>query len=121
VSYHIVTEGDFVPMATSTQGAISIKPEEAWTTVEQQNVLLNSKAHLFLSCALIKEESERVDECDTAKQVWDTLHHQGTSHVKETRIDIWVSKFEIFEMNENESICNISTLINRRILIRDNQ
>jgi hypothetical protein len=48
------------------------------------------------------------------------LHHQGTSHVKETRIDIWVSKFEIFEMNENESICNISTLINRRILIRDN-
>jgi len=52
------------------------------------------------------EESERVDECDTAKKVWDTLtiHHEGTSHVKETRIDIGVRKFEIFEMNEDENI-----------------
>jgi hypothetical protein len=56
-------------MATSAEGAVSVKPESAWTTVEQQKVLLNSKAHLFLSCALSKEESERVDECDTAKQV----------------------------------------------------
>ena len=52
------------------------------------------------------EESERVDECDTAKKVWDTLkiHHEGTSHIKETRIDIGVRKFEIFEMNEDENI-----------------
>jgi len=30
------------------------------------------------------EESEIVDECDTAKMVWDTLkiRHEGTSHVK---------------------------------------
>jgi hypothetical protein len=116
--WRIVTDGDFVPMATSAEGAVSIKPESSWTTIEQQKVLLNSKAHLFLSCALSKEESERVDECDTAKQVWDTLqvYHEGTSHVKETRIDIGVSKFEIFEMNENESIdemfSRFTTIIN---------
>ena len=47
------------------------------------------------------EESERVDECKNAKEVWDTLriHHEGTSHVKETRIDIGVRKFEVFEMS----------------------
>jgi len=52
------------------------------------------------------EESKRVDECDAAKKVWDTLkiHHEGTSHVKETRIYIGVRKFEIFEMNEEENI-----------------
>jgi hypothetical protein len=104
--WRIVTEGDYVPTATSPEGVISEKPEEAWTTVEQTKVLLNSKAHLFLSCALSMEESERVDECVTAKQVWDTLriHHEGTNHVKETRIDIGVNKFETFEMGENESI-----------------
>ena len=52
------------------------------------------------------EESERVDECDIAKKVWDTIkiHHEWTSHIKETRIDINVRKFEIFEMNEEETI-----------------
>ena len=52
------------------------------------------------------EESERIYECNTAKSIWDTLkiHHEGTSHVKETRIDIGVRKFEIFEMNEEENI-----------------
>jgi len=36
-----------------------------------------------------------------SKKVWDTLkiHPEGVSHIKETRIDIGVRKFEIFEMN----------------------
>ncbi|CAJ2659626.1 unnamed protein product [Trifolium pratense] len=116
--WRIVTEGDYVPTVTSAEGVISDKPEDAWTTAEQQKVLLNSKAHLFLSCALSMEESERVDECDTAKKVWDTLqvHHEGTSHVKETRIDIGTNKFETFEMIENETIdemfSRFTTIIN---------
>ncbi|XP_045807708.1 uncharacterized protein LOC123902064 [Trifolium pratense] len=45
-------------------------------------------------------------ECKTAKEMWTTLqtHHEGTSRVKETRIDIGVRKFELFEMKEDESI-----------------
>ncbi|XP_073225686.1 uncharacterized protein [Cicer arietinum] len=31
-------------------------------------------------------------------------YHEGTSHVKETRIDIVIRKFELFEMNERETI-----------------
>ena len=52
------------------------------------------------------EESKKVDECKNAKEVWDTLrvHHEGTSHVKETRIDNGVKKFEVFEMSVNETI-----------------
>lgn len=98
----VITNGDFVP--TNKEGAV--KAKSAWSADEKAQVLLNSKARLFLSCALTMEESERVDECVTAKEVWDTLkiHHEGTSHVKETRIDIGVRKFEIFEMNEDENI-----------------
>jgi len=64
------------------------------------------------------EESERVDECKNAKEVWDTLriNREGTSHVRETRIDIGVKKFEVFEMNENETIDEIyarfTTIVN---------
>ncbi|GAU43812.1 hypothetical protein TSUD_248010 [Trifolium subterraneum] len=45
-------------------------------------------------------------ECKTAKAIWETLqtHHEGTNSVKETRIDIGVRKFELFEMKEEETI-----------------
>jgi hypothetical protein len=73
---------------------------------DKKKVLLNSKAQLFLSCALSMKESERTDERDTAKSVWDTLkiYYEGTNHVKETRIDNGVRKFEIFKMREEENI-----------------
>jgi len=53
-----------------------------------------------------ENRDDRVDECKNDKEVWDTLriHHEGTSHVKETRIDIGVKKFEVFEMSKNETI-----------------
>ncbi|XP_045821909.1 uncharacterized protein LOC123914780 [Trifolium pratense] len=45
-------------------------------------------------------------ECKNAKEMWTTLqtHHEGTSHIKETRIDIGVRKFELFEMSNSETI-----------------
>ncbi|XP_027192431.1 uncharacterized protein [Cicer arietinum] len=104
--WRIITDGDFVPRVDQNDSTSAEKKEADWTTEEKSKVLLNSKAHLFLSCALSREECERVDECKTAKEVWDTLqtHHEGTSHVKETRIDIGIRKFELFEMNEGETI-----------------
>ena len=105
--WNIVTEGNYVPQTTdAVTHIVTPTPEASWTKNDKEKVLLNSKALYFLSCALSMEESERVDECDTAKKLWDTLqiHHEGTSHVKETRIDIGVRKFEIFEMKEGESI-----------------
>nr|XP_027186002.1 uncharacterized protein LOC101512917 [Cicer arietinum] len=104
--WRIITDGDFIPRIDQNDTTSAEKKETDWTIDEKSKALLNSKAQLFLSCALSREESERVDECDTAKKVWDTLrtHHEGTSHVKDTRIDIGIRKFELFEMNEGETI-----------------
>jgi hypothetical protein len=82
------------------------KPQLEWTTTESDRVLLNTKAKLFIKSALCREEYDRVMECKTAKEMWNTLqiHHEGTSRVKETRVDIGVTKFELFEMNEDETM-----------------
>nr|XP_027193509.1 uncharacterized protein LOC113788187 [Cicer arietinum] len=104
--WHITTDGDFTPRVDQDDSNSALKKEAYWTAEDKAKVLLNSKAQLFLSCALRREESERLDECTTAKEVWDTLqtHHEGTSHVKETRIDIGIRKFKLFEMQEGETI-----------------
>jgi len=114
----VIIDGDFVP--TTKEGAV--KDKSAWSTDEKAQVLLNSKARLFLSCALTMEESERVEECKNAKEVCDTfrIHHEGASHVKETRIDIGVRKFEVFEMSENETIemyARFTTIVNEMKLL----
>jgi len=102
-----VESGNFVPMTTATSTTPSIvKPQAEWSKEENEKVLLNSKAQLFLTCDLSREEYDRVEECTTAKEIWEALkiHHEGTSHVKEERIDMGVKKFETFEMKENETI-----------------
>jgi len=100
-------KGNFAPQTTNAvTTVVTIKSEASWTDTDKKKVLLNSKAQLFLQCSLTMEESERIYECNRAKEIWDTLkiHHEGTIHVKETRIDIGVQKFKIFEMSEEENI-----------------
>jgi len=53
--------------------------KEDWLEEEGKRVLLNFKAKLFLTMAFSREEFDRIQECDTAKEIWDTLkiHHEG--------------------------------------------
>lgn len=98
----IVENGDYIPYDED----LNVKSKEEWSEEEGKRMLLNFKAKLFLTMALSREEYDRIQECKNAKEIWDTLkiHHEGTSHVKETRIDIGVRKFELFEMTETETI-----------------
>lgn len=98
----IVENGDYIPYDED----LNVKSQEEWSEEEGKRMLLNFKAKLFLTMALSWEEYDRIQECKNAKEIWDTLkiHHEGTSHVKETRIDIGVRKFELFEMTETETI-----------------
>ncbi|MCH79420.1 phytoalexin-deficient 4-2 protein, partial [Trifolium medium] len=102
--WSVIEVGEYVP--PPAKDSITPKPQEEWTTQESDRVLLNTKAKLFIKSALNREEHDRIMECKTAKEMWYTLqnHHEGSSRVKETRIDIGVRKFELFEMKEDESI-----------------
>jgi chromosome segregation ATPase len=101
--WSVIEIGEYTPLKDATTDA---KPQAEWTTTEAGRVLLNTKAKLFIKCALCREEYDRIMECKTAKEMWETLktHHEGTNHVKETRIDIGVRKFELFEMKEDETV-----------------
>ncbi|XP_045809814.1 uncharacterized protein LOC123904167 [Trifolium pratense] len=99
----VIEVGDYTPLV---KDSTTPKTKDEMTTQEADRVLLNTKAQLFIKSALCREEYDRIMECKTAKEMWTTLqtHHEGTSRVKETRIDIGVRKFELFEMKEDESI-----------------
>ena len=44
--------------------------------------------------------------CSTAKEIWDKLEvtYEGTSRVKESQINLLITQYEVFKMDESESI-----------------
>ena len=64
-----------------------------------------------LFCALERNEFNRVSNCKTAHEIWHILEvtHEGTNSVKESKISVLVHKFELFTMNEGESMKDMYT------------
>ncbi|KAJ8760620.1 hypothetical protein K2173_015287 [Erythroxylum novogranatense] len=81
-------------------------PRNRWMADQKARIQLNSKAKFFLTCALSRSEYDKVHGCDTAKEMWETLSiaHEGTSQVKESKISILVHQYELFRMEDEESI-----------------
>jgi len=52
------------------------------------------------------EKYVRVSNCKNAKEMWDTLQvtHEGTTNVKRFRIKTLTHEYELFRMNQNETI-----------------
>ena len=82
-----------------------------WFESEKKVFALNAKAMNALFCALDKNEFNRVSMCDSAFDIWRTLEvtHEGTSRVKESKINILVHSYELFRMKPSESIGDMYT------------
>ncbi|XP_061360887.1 uncharacterized protein LOC133304840 [Gastrolobium bilobum] len=66
----------------------------------------NAKAKNLITNALGRDEYFRIASCKTAKEMWDVLEitHEGTSEVKVSKILGLTREFELFEMNDGETI-----------------
>ena len=108
--WNIIEEGYHPPTITEQDSegyviSIKLKPKKEWTQGEKDRANLNAKAKNSLYCALSQEEFNRVVNCNTAKEVWDTLEttHEGTNQVKIAKIQMLTSKFEDIKMLEEET------------------
>ncbi|XP_070013870.1 uncharacterized protein [Nicotiana sylvestris] len=68
-------------------------------------ITINAKAKHLLYNAFSGEEYEKIPSCETAKEMWDKLEVicEGTNKVKETRINLLVREYELFQMKDGES------------------
>ncbi|MQL68760.1 hypothetical protein Taro_001071 [Colocasia esculenta] len=67
---------------------------------DKEKLSLNARATNILCCAISRKEFNCVSACSSAKEIWDkiTLNHEGTSKVKETKVDILMAKYEKFKI-----------------------
>ena len=66
----------------------------------------NTKTKNYLICGLDRNIYNRVDQASSAHEMWRMLKvtHQGTSFMKETKINILVQQYEMFKIHSNQTI-----------------
>ncbi|XP_019251052.1 PREDICTED: uncharacterized protein LOC109229964 [Nicotiana attenuata] len=108
----MANQGNYpLPTAKSdkkAEGQTSTDPEDIDDYSDEQMAVIqaNAKARNLLYNAISGEEYEKILSCYTAKEMWVKLQvtYEGTSKVKETRIDLLVHDYELFHMKEGEFI-----------------
>ncbi|VFQ99283.1 unnamed protein product [Cuscuta campestris] len=67
---------------------------------------LNARAINFLYCAVNPDDYRKISRCKTANEMWNKLEvtYEGTSQVKDSKIDLLTHEYEVFMMMENETI-----------------
>ena len=108
--WRIIVSGPKNP-TIKVEGKDVPKPEPTWDENDLKMLQSNFKAMNVLYCALDPNEYNRISSCESAKEIWDMLEvtHEGTSQVKESKINILVHNCELFRMKMDESITEIFT------------
>ena len=79
--------------------------------LEKKIFSLNARAMNALFCALSKNEFNRISICETTFDIWHTLEitHEGTSKVKDSKINFLMHDFELFRIKPSETIEDMYT------------
>jgi len=107
----LIKNGPLIPMKVTEDGkSVREKPEE-FDRTNFKMMEKNAKAKKLLYFGLGPDEYTRISECDSAKDVWDALlvAHEGTNQVKQSRIELLMRKYELFEMGDRETIMDMYT------------
>ena len=106
----IIQNGPLIPKNTVENGSSVTKKSEEFNVENVRMMEKNAKAKL-LYFGLGLDEYTRISECESAKEIWDALQvaHEGTSQVKQSRIEFPIRKHELFEMGDKETVMETYT------------
>ena len=107
----IIEKGPLVPMETTTSGSKVPKKIESYESEDFRMMEKNAKAKKLLYFGLGPDEYTRISVCESAHDIWNSLRiaHEGTNQVKQSRIELLMRKYELFEMGEKEGIMEMFT------------
>ncbi|XP_070018152.1 uncharacterized protein [Nicotiana sylvestris] len=87
------------------------KDRKEYSDIDRKSIKKNYRANKILVCGIGPDEYNRVSACDTAKEIWEVLQtaHEGTTQVKQSKIDMLTTEYELFRMKDDESIQDMYT------------
>ncbi|XP_019189390.1 PREDICTED: uncharacterized protein LOC109183784 [Ipomoea nil] len=110
----IVTGWEHPTKASTSEDETRVtKPENEWTQAEKTSAGHNDKALDIIYGLIHESQFPIVAGHDSAKGAWEALEatYEGTSSVKQSKLQLVQSDFEELRMNENETIVTFHTRV----------
>ncbi|XP_075083276.1 uncharacterized protein LOC142167024 [Nicotiana tabacum] len=110
--WDVICDGPFVPTKTSGDPSVTVpKTIKEFNDVDRKAIEKNFRAKKILVCGIGPDEYERISACQSAKEIWEALQtaHEGTTQVKQSKIDMLTIEYELFRMKDDESIQDMHT------------
>ncbi|XP_070028996.1 uncharacterized protein [Nicotiana sylvestris] len=110
--WDVICDGPHVPMKNLGEtGPMVQKNRKEYSDIERKSVEKNYRAKEILACGIGPNEYNRILACDSSKEIWEALQtaHEGTTQVKQSKIDMLTTKYELYRMKYDESIQDIHT------------
>ena len=107
----LIKNGPLIPKKATKDGKIIPKKPKEFNAEDFRIMEKNAKAKKLLYFGLGPDEYTRISEHESAKEIWDALQvaHEGTSQVKQSRIELLMRKYELFEMGDKETVMEMYT------------
>ena len=107
----LIKNGPLIPTKVIEDGSEVPKKPEEFNAEDFKMMEKNAKAKKLLYFGLGPDEYTRISEYESAKEIWDALQvaHEGTNQVKQSRIELLMRKYELFEMGDCESVMDMYT------------
>ncbi|XP_075092420.1 uncharacterized protein LOC142172653 [Nicotiana tabacum] len=110
--WNIICDGPFVSTKDLGDPVVSIpKTRKEFNDTERKAIEKNFRAKKILVCGISPDEYNMISACQSAKEIWEALQtaHEGTTHVKQSKIDMLTTEYELFRMKDDESIQDMHT------------
>nr|XP_009802548.1 PREDICTED: uncharacterized protein LOC104248056 [Nicotiana sylvestris] len=96
--WDVICDGPFVPTQNLSElGVVIPKTRKEFNDTDRKSIEI--------------WENNRISTCQSAKEIWEALQtaHKGTTQVKQSKIDMLTTEYELFKMEDDESIKDMYT------------
>ncbi|XP_070022055.1 uncharacterized protein [Nicotiana sylvestris] len=110
--WDVICDGPYIPMKNVRELPLTMpKTRKEYTDADRKALEKKFLAKKILVCGIGPDEYNRISACETAKEIWGDLPtaHEGTTQVKQSKIDMLTTEYELFRMKDDESIQDIHT------------
>ncbi|XP_070045551.1 intracellular protein transport protein USO1-like [Nicotiana tomentosiformis] len=107
----ITTAQQNVQLRVGEPAVIVPKTRKEYNDVDRKAVEKNFRAKNILVCGIGPDEYNRISACQSTKEIWEALQtaHEGTTQVKQSKIDMLTTEYELFKIKDDESIKDMHT------------
>ncbi|XP_009625895.1 uncharacterized protein [Nicotiana tomentosiformis] len=108
----VICDEPFVPTKNLGDPVVAIpKTRKEFNDADRKDIEKNFRAKKILVCGIGPNEYNRISACQSAGEIWEALQtaHERTTQVKQSKIDMLTTEYELFRMKDDESIQDMHT------------